>query len=121
MGLGAPGGPGGNPSSGVWATLPPAALSRAVVGRAARCVPYPLLGENTLCLSDSLCLSRTRAGRVALMVRVGDTYPNQHLEVCVKAYLYRWRPRGGGAAPGTSADPSADTRGRRCRDRRYWR
>lgn len=87
------------PQAGL-ATLPPAALSRAVVGRAARCVPYPLLGENTLCLSDSLCLSRTRAGRVALMVRVGDTYPNQHLEVCVKAYLYRWRPRGGGAGGG---------------------
>ena len=81
------------PQSGL-ATLPPAALSRTVVGRSARCVPYPLLGENTLCLSDSLCLSRTRSGQVALMVRVGDTYPNQHLEVCAKAYLYRWRPQG---------------------------
>ncbi len=26
------------------------------------------------------------------MSRVGDTYPNQHLEVVVKAYLYRWNP-----------------------------
>ena len=96
------------PQAGL-ATLPPAALSRAVVGRSARCVPYPLLGENTLCLSDSLCLSRTRGGKnVALMFRVGDTYPNQHLEVCVKAYLYRWRPQGGG---GGSAGGGGGSRG----------
>lgn len=99
------------PQAGL-AMLPPAALSRAVVGRSARCVPYPLLGENTLCLSDSLCLSRTRGGRhVALMFRVGDTYPNQHLEVCVKAYLYRWRPQGG-AGGGPSGGGGKGARGR---------
>ena len=101
------------PQAGL-ATLPPAALSRAVVGRAARCVPYPLLGENTLCLSDSLCLSRTRGGQVALMVRVGDTYPNQHLEVCVKAYLYRWRPQG--ASSGGSVGKGGRGKGGASRD-----
>jgi len=99
------------PQSGL-ATLPPAALSRAVVGRSARCVPYPLLGENTLCLSDSLCLSRTRSGQVALMVRVGDTYPNQHLEVCVKAYLYRWRPQGTAGRSGGAGGGGGRGRGR---------
>ena len=100
------------PQAGL-AMLPPAALSRAVVGRSARCVPYPLLGENTLCLSDSLCLSRTRGGRhVALMFRVGDTYPNQHLEVCVKAYLYRWRPQGGGPSGGAGSLGGKGAKGR---------
>jgi len=71
--------------------LPPSALSRAVVGRALRCVPYPLLGENTLCVSDSLVLGTDKDGAPALLVRVGDTYPNQHLEVVIKAYVYKWR------------------------------
>ena len=24
--------------------------------------------------------------------RIGDTYPTQHLDVQIRAYLYRWRP-----------------------------
>ena len=35
--------------------------------------------------------------------RVGDTYPNQHLEVVVRAYVYRWRP---GRKPGTTGLPN---------------
>ena len=85
--------------------LPPSALSRAVVGRSLRCVPYPLLGENTLCVSDSLVLGTDREGAPALLVRVGDTYPNQHLEVVVKAYLYKWRhPRPAGVGTGGGVD-----------------
>jgi len=79
--------------------LPPSHLSRAVVARAARTVPYPLLGDNTLVLSDGATLARTRDGGTALMFRVGDTYPNQHVEACVKAYLYRGGGGGGGAGP----------------------
>ena len=25
--------------------------------------------------------------------RVGDTYPTQHLDVQLKVYLYRWKPK----------------------------
>lgn len=82
------------------ALLPPPALSRVVVGRAARVAPYPLLGENTLVISDSLCLARTRRGATALMFRIGDSYPSQTIEACVKCYLWRWKPGGGSAGGG---------------------
>ncbi|KAL4858599.1 G protein-activated inward rectifier potassium channel 4 [Chlorella vulgaris] len=65
-----------------------------VVNRAKRAVPYPLLGENTLVLSDVLCV-RPAAGDAAameLVCRVADTYPNQMVEVGARIYLYRWRP-----------------------------
>ncbi len=29
----------------------------------------------------------------ALLCRVGDTYPNQHLETVVRVHFYRWRPK----------------------------
>ena len=37
------------------------------------------------------------------MRRVGDTYPNQHLEVVVRCYLYRWKVA---RKPGESGMPS---------------
>lgn len=37
--------------------------------RALRTVPYPLLGENTLVLSDSLCVAPNREGQLCLMAR----------------------------------------------------
>lgn len=37
--------------------LPPPEMSELVVNRAKRTVPYPMLGENTLVLSDAMCLS----------------------------------------------------------------
>lgn len=40
-------------------------------------VPYPLLKENTLVLSDQMTLLRRRGGRLELSARVGDVYPNQ--------------------------------------------
>ncbi|KAK9916760.1 hypothetical protein WJX75_006642 [Coccomyxa subellipsoidea] len=83
--------------------LPPAQLSRLVAAKALRTVPYPLLGENTLVISDSIVLAPDDKGQLALIVRVGDTYPNQHLEVVVRMYLYRWRPS---RKPGTSGFPS---------------
>jgi len=92
--------------------LPPSALSRAVVGRSLRCVPYPLLGENTLVLSDSLVLGTDRSGQAALLVRVGDTYPNQHLEIVVKAYLYRWRHPSGLAEEGSGSGDDGQGAGR---------
>ena len=70
---------------------PRAEASQLVVTRALKTVPYPLLGENTLVLSDSLCLSDAGDGRLELAVRVGDTYPNQMTEITVHMFLYRWR------------------------------
>lgn len=29
---------------------------------------------------------------VCHLCRVGDTYPTQHLDVTIRAYVYRWRP-----------------------------
>eukprot|EP00887_Chlorella_sp_A99_P001604 scaffold8.g1604.t1 len=55
-----------------------------------RTVPYPLLGENTLVLSDVLCVSPNAQGKLSLRCRVADTYPNQMVEMTVRAYLYRW-------------------------------
>ncbi|GAB4816589.1 hypothetical protein N2152v2_003635 [Parachlorella kessleri] len=74
--------------------LPPSELSRLVVNRAKRTVPYPLLGENTLVLSDVLCLAPNKAGQLCLTCRVADTYPNQMVDLTVRMYLYRWRPPG---------------------------
>lgn len=28
-----------------------------------------------------------------MLFRLGDTYPTQHLDVQVRVYLYRWRPK----------------------------
>lgn len=53
-------------------------------------VPYPLLGENTLVISDSLVLAPGADGHPRLQVRIGDTYPNQHVEISLRVYIYRW-------------------------------
>lgn len=66
-------------------------LSNLVVHRAKRTVPYPLLGENTLVLSDVLCVAPNEDGELCLLCRVADTYPNQMLEITVKMLLYRWK------------------------------
>ena len=47
----------------------PSALSTQVVNRALRTVPYPLLGENTLVLSDSCILAPDDEGNLSLMFR----------------------------------------------------
>ena len=39
-------------------------------------------------------------GGLCLMLRVGDTFPNQTLEPVVRAYLYRW--------PGSVHNPGPD-------------
>ncbi|KDD76315.1 inward potassium channel rectifier, partial [Helicosporidium sp. ATCC 50920] len=70
--------------------LPPAPLSQLVVSRAKRTVPYPLLGDNTLALADSLVLYRGSDGGLRLAARAADTYPNQALDVTARMYLYRW-------------------------------
>ena len=49
--------------------LPPAQLSRLVAAKALRTVPYPLLGENTLVISDSIVLAPDDKGQLALIVR----------------------------------------------------
>ena len=43
--------------------------AQLVVNRAKRTVPYPLLGENTLVLSDVLCLAHDKRGRLCLTCR----------------------------------------------------
>lgn len=76
--------------------LAPSQLSQLVVNRAKRTVPYPLLGENTLVLSDVLCVAPNQDGHPCLIARAADTYPNQMLEITVRMYLYRWRHTGEG-------------------------
>ena len=49
--------------------MPVAQLSRLVASKALRTVPYPLLGENTLCIADSMVLAPDEHGRLALMFR----------------------------------------------------
>ncbi|KAL3145303.1 hypothetical protein ABBQ38_001566 [Trebouxia sp. C0009 RCD-2024] len=71
--------------------LPPAASSRKIVSATPKSVPYPVLQENTLVLSNFLVVGK-RNGKLSLMFRVGDTYPNQMLQVQVRAYFYRWKP-----------------------------
>ena len=74
--------------------LSQADLSLIVVNRARRTVPYPLLGENTLVLSDNLCVAPNEDGLLCLYCRVGDTYPNQMLEISARMFLYRWKDLG---------------------------
>ena len=83
--------------------LPKAELSQLVVSRSKKTVPYPLLGENTLVLSDNLCVGPNEHGKLCLFCRVGDTYPDQMIEIIAKLYLYRWRPA---ADANASRDPS---------------
>ncbi|DBB04690.1 TPA: hypothetical protein ACH3X1_012745 [Trebouxia sp. C0004] len=71
--------------------LPPGASSRKIVSAIPKSVPYPVLQENTLVLSNFLVVAK-RNGKLSLMFRVGDTYPNQMLQVQVRAYFYRWKP-----------------------------
>ena len=54
--------------------LPPSALSRLVASKALRTVPYPLLGENTLVLSDSCCLAPDDSGRLSLLFRCAQVH-----------------------------------------------
>ena len=49
--------------------LPVSQLSRLVASKALRTVPYPLLGENTLCIADSMCLAPDENGKLALLFR----------------------------------------------------
>lgn len=79
------------PQSGL-PILPKSQLSHLVVSRSKKTVPYPLLGENTLVLSDTLCVAPNERGNMCLYCRVGDTYPDQMVEIIAKIYLYRWRP-----------------------------
>ena len=58
-----------------------AELSKLVVSRSKKTVPYPLLGENTLVLSDSICVGPNEHGKLCLFCRVGDTYPDQMIEI----------------------------------------
>ena len=47
-------------------------MLQLVVTKAIRTVPYPLLGENTLVLSDSMVLAKDEKGQLALMFRRGS-------------------------------------------------
>ena len=59
--------------------------------------PVPLCVRQVL--SDTMVLAEEDGG-LSLMLRVGDTYPNQILDPIVRAYLYRW--------PGHPANSSPD-------------
>lgn len=66
-----------------------------MVHRAKRTVPYPLLGDNTLVLSDVLCLAPGRDGQLRLTCRWGVQ------GVCVEGGgLSLWWQRRSGGAPG---------------------
>ena len=56
-------------------------------------LPPPLIGENTLCISSEGCIG-PREGKLFLMFRVGDTFPNgQFHNIKVRVQLLRWSPR----------------------------
>lgn len=56
--------------------------AQVVVSRSKRAVPYPILGENTFVLSESMVLTEDD-GQLALMFRVGDTcVPHMHRAAC---------------------------------------
>ena len=61
--------------------LPVSHLSRLVASKALRTVPYPLLGENTLCIADSMCLAPDEDGKLALLFRqvISCTLANPYL------------------------------------------
>jgi hypothetical protein len=84
------------PQLGVMELLKPAQLSRKVLAPPRGTVPYPLLNENTLVLSDQMTLLRRRGGRLELSARVGDVYPNQ-VRCCAalsgQCCLFHARPR----------------------------
>eukprot|EP00192_Tetraselmis_astigmatica_P009825 CAMPEP_0117690928 /NCGR_PEP_ID=MMETSP0804-20121206/25416_1 /TAXON_ID=1074897 /ORGANISM="Tetraselmis astigmatica, Strain CCMP880" /LENGTH=863 /DNA_ID=CAMNT_0005504063 /DNA_START=77 /DNA_END=2669 /DNA_ORIENTATION=- len=67
-------------------------LSRHVLQHQRGVVPYQVLGECTLCVSDDLVVC-PRGSRNFLMVRVGDTYFRDTVQVTVKMYLYQWKQR----------------------------
>ena len=98
----------------------PLQLSRIVVNRAKRTVPYPLLGENTLVLSDVLCVSPNEDGELVLYCRVGDTYPNQMLEITAKMLLYRWKQSPLPADQKGKAAPEGETYEEHYLEVRYW-
>jgi hypothetical protein len=77
--------------------LPPERLSRAVAAGAPRfrALPGASLKENTLALADDLVVA-PRGGGWALMVRLGDTYPSQMVDVEARVFLYRYA---GGSTP----------------------
>lgn len=52
-------------------------------------------------LSDTMVLTE-EDGALSLILRVGDTYPNQTLDTIVRVYLYRW--------PGHQLNQAADSR-----------
>ena len=53
----------------------PSKTSRRVVSNALRTVPFPLLGENTLTLSDHMCLAPDENGHMSVMFRYAYTPP----------------------------------------------
>lgn len=57
------------PAPGLPKGLARGAISELMVQSALRTVPYPLLGSNTLVLSDAMVLSPDENGDLALMFR----------------------------------------------------
>ncbi|DBA66589.1 TPA: hypothetical protein ACH3X2_002245 [Trebouxia sp. C0005] len=63
-------------------------------------IPYPLLNENTFVISSSMVLNHgTDREHPRLQFRVGDTYPNQHVGITVRALIYRWMDRDAAGVP----------------------
>lgn len=56
-------------------------------------LPPPLYGENTLCISNEGCIG-PRDGKLFLMFRVGDTFPNcQFHNIKIRVQLFKWAPK----------------------------
>ena len=68
--------------------LPPGPLSHLIVNRAKRTVPYPILGENTMVLSDTLCVAPNDKGELCLTCRCAgalrrvSTCPAYEIDEC---------------------------------------
>ena len=63
--------------------LPVSQLSRLVASKALRTVPYPLLGENTLCIADSMCLAPDEDGKLALLFRYALKFMSRQCHISV--------------------------------------
>ncbi|BDA50813.1 probable inward rectifier potassium channel 2 [Coccomyxa sp. Obi] len=75
--------------------LPQQAISQRLLRKNHRVIPYPALSEKTLVLSAVAVVGTqdTPDGQLSLMVRIGDVYPDNMVQLAVRMYLYRWNDR----------------------------
>ncbi|EIE26204.1 E set domain-containing protein [Coccomyxa subellipsoidea C-169] len=75
--------------------LPQQIISQHLLKKNHRVIPFPALSEKTLVLSEVAVVGTkdTPDGQLSLMVRIGDVYPDNMVQLAVRMYLYRWNDR----------------------------